>query len=560
MIIGLGSGHDASCCLIDDSGNIIYAIAEERIKRVKHQTGFPKEGVDECIKIAKNLNHKIEAIVYCWNLSPQNITKKIISDFPSYLTKPSFMILDIISMFRVKKAFGICNSYKNIPCYFINHHLSHASSAFFFSPFKNALTLVLDGRGEYSSMTLFDKDLNKLEDSFNPFSIGVFYSALTQLLGFKAGDGEYKLMGLASYGKPTCLKEMSEIIEFKNGKLRSNRKYFIHVPFFKNIFNKLINSPKKLESTHYSKKLKELFKDYKKEDIASSTQKHLENLLLKLFKEFSKKYNTKEFNLAGGIFLNVVANKVLIDNGFKVFAIPFAGDVGASIGAAEFFLNKKKPMNRLNLNKLYFGNEYTNKEIENTIKRNNLEYKKSKNICKEVAQLLKTGLVIGWFQGRDEFGPRALGNRSILANPTKVEYRDRVNLAIKFREDWRPFCPSMLYEEKDKYLINAKEAPFMNLAFDVIQKNKKEIAGVVHIDNTARPQTVKREQNPKYYDLINEFKKITGIGVLLNTSFNRKNEPIVHTPQDAINCFLGTDMDFLAIGDFLVKKIKEVKK
>jgi len=349
---------------------------------------------------------------------------------------------------------------------------------------------------------------------------------------------------------------MEKIISIKKGKLKLDFKYFIEIPFFKNQINKLINPSKKIKATLYSKNLKSLLSKYEDKDIASSAQKHLENLLLKLFNNFSKKYQTKKFNLSGGVFLNIVANKVLIENGFEIFAIPFAGDDGTSIGAAELFLNKNNLDKRIKLNKLYFGNEYSNEEIEEIIVKNKLDYKKSKNIKREVAKLLKSGLVIGWFQGRDEFGPRALGNRSILANPTKTEYRDRVNLAIKFREDWRPFCPSMLYEDKEKYLINPREAPFMNLAFDVVKKNKNKIAGVVHIDDTIRPQTVKKSINPKYYGMIKEFEKVSGVPVVLNTSFNRKGEPIVHTPQDAINCFLGTDMDVLAIGDFLVKKNK----
>jgi len=554
MIIGVNVSHDASSCLIDDNGNIIYAIEEERITRNKHQDGFPYHGVAQCFKIAQKMGEspKDIEIASSWDVSLKNLFKGFFKEYTHYLNRPGIIFSGALSLPNTYKYFN--PKIKN-KLFAYSHHQAHTASAYFKSPLKNAYDFVCDGRGEYQTMSLW-KDFKNLKETNIPHSLGWFYSGITELLGFTPNNDEYKVMGLASYGRPACLSSMQKFFKLNGEDAKISINNFRYQPTFRRILKRIGVINKVPKTTIYSSLMKKKLKGYKKEDVASSAQKHFENILLEYLLKMSSKYNTDSFNLSGGSFLNVVANKVLKDNKLKIFPVPYCHDAGTSIGAALLHLNKKKNIIKKPLTNVYFGNEFTNEEIKKALIKNKLKYKKSPHIEKEVAELIERGNVIGWFQGRDEFGPRALGNRSILANPKDVKFRDRVNKVIKFREIWRPFCPSMLYEARKEYLINPEEAPFMIMGFDVPEEKKKEIPAVVHVNGTTRPQTVKKTINPKYHEMIKEFEKVSGVPVVMNTSFNRRGEPIVHTPQNAIDCFLGSDMDVLAIGDFLVKKNK----
>ena len=465
---------------------------------------------------------------------------------------------------------------------FSEHHYSHAASAFYPSPFKEALVLTLDGVGEWATTTIAlgkENKLDILKEIHFPHSLGLFYSAFTYYCGFKVNSGEYKLMGLAPYGKAIYEKKiLDNLIDIKSdGTFKLNMKFFNFATGltmtnknFSNLFGQLPRNPKKDLLTQFHM------------DIAASIQKVTEDIILKIGKSISEEYKVENLCLAGGVALNCVANgKLLKEKIFKnIWIQPAAGDAGGSLGAALAYwyheLNNKRVPSDNSMKGSYLGPSYKDDEIENDLKKLNAKFIKldESNLVKIVAKKLSENNTVGWFQGKMEFGPRALGARSILADPRSDKMQKELNLKIKFRESFRPFAPSVLENKVSEWFEIKNESPYMLLVSDIkktkqIEMSEKDkslfgidklnvkrstIPAVTHVDYSARIQTVHKSTNRKYYDLIDEFDKLTGCPILVNTSFNVRGEPIVNTVADAFNCFMGTNLDILAIGNFLLYK------
>ena len=477
----------------------------------------------------------------------------------------------------------IINQTRNI--YFSDHHLSHAASAFFPSPFEEAIVLTADGVGEWATTTVAIGKKNSLEikkEIHFPHSLGLLYSAFTYYTGFKVNSGEYKLMGLAPYGNPIYENKIKELIDIKeDGTFRLDQKYFNYatgLTMTNNKFNELFGqkprNAKEEKITQFHM------------DIAASIQKVTEEIMIKLSRAIQKEYKSKNLCLAGGVALNCVANgKILKEKIFdNVWIQPAAGDAGGSLGAALalWYLeqNNKRKVNLKDCMKgALLGNEFNQEEIEKELKSlgANFETFNYNDIINKTTEYLSNGKAIGWFQGRMEFGPRALGSRSILGDPRSDKMQKNLNLKVKYRESFRPFAPSILREDLSKWFNMDVDSPYMLLVAD-INSNKKiemtenqkklfgidklnikrsEIPAVTHVDYSARIQTVNKDTNKSYYDLISKFKEKTGCPVLVNTSFNVRGEPIVSTPTNAFNCFMGTDLDYLVIGNCILNKTKQ---
>ncbi|MFT4311863.1 MAG: carbamoyltransferase [Candidatus Woesearchaeota archaeon] len=546
--------HDASAALIVDD-EIIAVGEEERFTRKKHgYDTFPVNAAAFCLKEAKLTLDDIDKIAIYWDFPYHAKIKG-----EKWTTKNE----ELVERIFPKNLFP---RNKNVEVVFVNHHLSHAVSAWSCSSFNESIVIVVDGQGEDASTSVWvakENKLSLLRKSKSSASLGFFYEALTEFVGLEANEPG-KTMGLASFGKPiydlkkyfkiddgvinlTIDPEIDEKSDFDEQK--QVRKYW------KNIFSSIINKENvnttefnKL-SSHFDKNV-EFNEEYK--NLAASGQEALEKVMLKLVEWTVKNTGIKNLCLAGGVSLNCVMNGKILQSGLikDVFIQPMAHDAGAALGAAQACNDKKIS----NFQGIYLGPEFSEEEIISELQRNKVTYKKSNNVCLEVAKLLNKGNIIGWFQGKMEVGPRALGNRSILANPILSNAKDLVNKHVKFREMWRPFAPSLLEEDVDIYLVNAHKSPYMILNFEVKKEALKKIPGVLHIDNTVRPHTVTEAQNKKYYELIKEFKNITGVGVILNTSFNVKGEPIVCTPRDALRTFYSCGMDYLILGDFIIAK------
>ena len=474
---------------------------------------------------------------------------------------------------------------KNI--YFSDHHLSHAASAFFPSPFNEAVILTADGVGEWATTTVAlgkNNNLEIIKEIHFPHSLGLLYSAFTYYIGFKVNSGEYKLMGLAPYGNPIYEEKIKTLIDIKeDGTFRLDQKYFNYatgLTMTNEKFNKLFG--KKPRNT-----LKEKISQFHM-DIAASIQKVTEEIMIKLARSIRKDYNIKNLCLAGGVALNCVANgKILKEKIFdNIWIQPAAGDAGGSVGAALALWHiEKNNQRKLNLDDdmqgSYLGPEFQQNEIEEQLRLAGAKFETLiyNDLIERAAENLSKQKVIGWFQGRMEFGPRALGNRSILGDPRSEKMQKNLNLKVKFRESFRPFAPSILIDDTSEWFDLNVESPYMLLVSEINPKKKIEmnddeiklfgieklnikrsaIPAVTHVDYSARVQTVKRERNEIYYDLISKFKEKTKCPVIINTSFNVRGEPIVNTPLDAFNCFMGTNLDFLVIGNCILDKNKQNK-
>jgi carbamoyltransferase len=447
---------------------------------------------------------------------------------------------------------------------FVDHHLSHSGAAFLCSPFENAAIITIDGVGEYTTTRISlgkGNQIIPLREIQFPHSLGLLYSTFTAFLGFEVNEGEFKVMGLAPYGKPTYYEKIKKLIQIKDyGSFKLNMKYFAYTyseRMFSNEFIKLFGKPRKPNSEITERD----------KDLAASLQKILEEVIIKIAKHTKEITGQENLCIAGGVALNSVANGALLrEKIFKnIFVQPASTDAGSAIGAALYFyncyLNKKRCYE---MKTDYLGPEYKNEEIiqilnEYSIKGIKYEFMDYKKLIKKTAGLLAENKIIGWFQGRMEFGPRALGNRSILANPNKKEMKDILNERVKHRESFRPFAPSVLEEyAKEYFKIDNKNTrwPFMLFVFPVRKNKQSIISAVTHVDGTARIQTVSKENNSLYYDLIKEFYKIKKIPVVLNTSFNVRGEPIVMSPKDALETFLKTGMDYLVIGNYFISKLR----
>ncbi len=561
IILGLNYYfHDSSACIIIN-GKLIAAIEEERLNRDKHTRVFPQKAIDRCLEIANITKKDIDHIAV--SIKPtHNLLRKIGYSLVHPKSIKAFVNHEFIHAFNKQKSFW--NWYrhhwvtkKNGPkVHLIPHHYSHAPGTFFVSPYKKAALLGIDGSGEWATSWLGYGEGNKIEcisESFFPHSLGSFYESVTQFCGFKTSYDEGKTMGLAPMGDPNVfLNEVEKIIQVNDkGQLKLDLSYFnyqnMHWRRCSDKFYKIFGQPRKPNEPFEQRHM----------DVAAAFQRVLGNKVLEICDFLHDKTKADYLVISGGVSLNSVMNgRIVRESKFKdVYVMPAAGDNGTAIGAAYYLYNGvfKKERNFVHDNP-YVGTSYTNDEIEKAIKAAKLNYEYHDDICEEAAKLLNDGEIIGWFQGTMEIGPRALGSRSILANPAIKDMKDKINAEVKFREAYRPFAPSTILEAKNDFFDLDVEAPFMLKVCNVLQEKQAIIPAVTHVDGSARLQTVKKELHPRYYDLIKKLGNKTGVPVVLNTSFNIQGEPVVESPQDALRCFFSTGIDVLIIGNFILKK------
>ncbi len=583
--------HDSAASIIVD-GKIIAASQEERFTRKKHDSSYPFHAVEFVLKYANMQLNDVDQIIFFEKpflkferlletyvaFAPKGF-KSFCSAMPIWLKDKLFQKKMLLN--ELKKHDNNFKDEKKI--YFSDHHLSHAASAFFPSPFETAIVLTADGVGEWATTTVAIGNGNNLEikkEIYFPHSLGLLYSAFTYYTGFKVNSGEYKLMGLAPYGKPIYEdKIINNLIDIKeDGTFWLDQEYF-------NYATGLTMTSKKFHNLFGSKP-----RDASKEkltqfhmDIAASIQKVTEDVMIKLAKSLRKEFNITNLCLAGGVALNCVANgKILKEKIFdNIWVQPAAGDAGGSLGAAlalwHIEQNNPRSVNpNDDMNGSYLGPEFTQNEIEEELKNIGAKFDvlSEHELIEKTALNLSLGDAVGWFQGRMEFGPRALGNRSILGDPRSSEMQKTLNLKVKYRESFRPFAPSILQEDLSDWFEIYENSPYMlmvaninkNKIIKMSEKQKKlfgieklnikrsEIPAVTHVDYSSRIQTVHKETNEKYYKLIKKFKEKTNCPVIVNTSFNVRGEPIVNTPSDAFNCFMGTELDKLVIGNCYLEK------
>ena len=583
--------HDSAATLIQD-GNIIAAAQEERFSRKKHDERFPRNAIKYVLEEANIELSQVDYIVFFEK--PFLKFERLLETYLAFAPKgfKSFSLAMPIwlreKLFQKKYLFDLLqeldknfNNIKKIK--FSEHHYSHAASAFYPSPFDEAIILTLDGVGEWATTTVAHgkgSEITMLKEIHFPHSLGLLYTAFTYYTGFKVNSGEYKVMGLAPYGKP-IYKDLilDNLIDVKeDGSFRLDMSYFnfaTGLTMTNKKFEKLFGQPVR-------KKEDELLTQFHM-DIASSIQAVTEEIVIKLTKDITKKYNLKNLCMAGGVALNCVANgKVLANKTFEnIWVQPAAGDAGGSLGAAlAYWYQELKHKRKINpkdsMEGSYLGPRFKNSIIEKELVSLNADFKKNseEELINILADELSREKTVGWFQGRMEFGPRALGARSILADPRSEKIQKELNLKIKFRESFRPFAPSILSEEVSDWFDINNPSPYMLLVADVkkniqismtpeqeklfgIEKlniKKSKIPAVTHVDYSARIQTVHQETNLKYHKLIKKFKEITGCPILVNTSFNIRGEPIVCSIKDAFRCFMGTNLDILVIEDFIMYK------
>ncbi len=567
-VLGLSSyTHEASCALIKDG--VIRAVAEEeRFNRKKHTWDFPAGAIDYCLRqegiTAKDIDH-FTFFWQPWREFTGNITH-FLRYFPESLGlfQGSSGGGDLNFLGRVKAMQSIGKELQRHlklehrpKVNFIEHHLSHAASAFFVSPFEEAAILTIDGRGESTSTMLSVGRGNKIEKIKSihvPHSMGHFYASITDYLGFRPFFDEWKVMGMSAYGTPKYCKDFEELVHLKdNGEYRLNLDYFsFHV---KGASHWL--SPKFHEKFGPKITGKEVFSEHSA-DIAFALQRLVEKVGVHLARHLQKTTGLKNLCMTGGVSLNCLMNKrIMEETDFENFFIqPVANDAGTSLGSALYHYHHNLNQPRATtFSSVYWGPEFSNDEIEAVLREKGVKYTKETSIARAAAKRVAEGKILGWFQGRMECGPRALGNRSIVADPTSPTMKDRLNARVKRREGFRPFAPSVLEEEVTHYFDLPKKqlSPYMILVGDVKPEMREKIPAVTHADFTARVHTVNRDINPRYWELIQEFKNIKGVPLVINTSFN-ENEPIVCNPREAVDCFLRTDFDSLAIGDFLLDK------
>ena len=593
LILGISSYYHDSAAAIIVNNEIVAAVQEERFSRIKHDSSFPFKSIEYVLKAANvNLSDLDNIIFY---EKPFLKFERLIETHIAFAPHGFKSFCASIPIWLREKLFQKRLIYKNLKqidkqinenkIKFSEHHLSHSASAFYPSPFDEALILTLDGVGEWSTTTIGigkGNKINILEEINFPHSIGLLYSAFTYYLGFKVNSGEYKVMGLAPYGEPKYQKIiLDKLINVKeDGSFRLDMNYFNYATGltmtnkkFSEIFGKQVRKPEdKLEQFHL--------------DIASSIQVVVEEIILKISKYIKNKYKISNLCLAGGVALNCVANgkilkKKIFDN---IWIQPAAGDAGGALGAALAFnyleLKKSRISGLDQMKGSLLGPRYTDKEIENDLEKNHANYDKlnEQDLFSIVSNELVQGKAIGWFQGRLEYGPRALGNRSIIADPRSKSIQKDLNIKIKFRESFRPFAPAVLREYLSDFFELNCDSPYMLLVASVKNKissqNKKEksssildqlnqlrsnIPAVTHVDYSARVQTVHKDINKKFYDLISKFNEISSCPVVVNTSFNIRGEPIVCSPSDAFKCFMGTNLDILVIENYILFKDKQKK-
>ena len=571
IILGINAYHADSSAAIFVDGIMIAATEEERFTRIKHWAGFPSNAIKFCLKEVGVLLEDVDYICVgrdpkakLWNKAMyvlKNLTRKNTLIFDRLINSKKLVSLES----ELANLSGLNVNKIKPKIKYIEHHRSHLASAFFASPFDEAAILSIDGSGDFTTTMIAVGKGNKIEilDSIDfPVSAGLFYTAFTQFLGFPHYGDEYKVMGLAPYGNPLYVEEIRKIIKFnENGLFDWDADYFaspnqIRLAYDGNIPTISVLYADKMEKVFGpARKIGEEL-NQKHKDIAASVQKVCEELILHILNHLQKRTGLKNICIAGGVAQNSVANgKILEFSSFENLYIPSAGhDAGISMGCALYTYNHLLNQPRGNaVYSAYTGSQFTNEEIEIFLKEKGIQYSRlpDDELFEKITDKLVEPGVVGWFSGRAEFGPRALGARSILADPRNISAKELLNAKIKRRESFRPFAPSILEEYVADYFTKVESVPFMEKVFPIKTEKQLEIPAVTHVDGTGRLQTVNKTISPRYYNLIDCFRRRTGIPILLNTSFN-ENEPIVNTPAEALDCFLRTQMDMLVLENCVI--------
>ncbi len=592
--------HDSAACLIQD-GRIVAAAQEERFTRKKHDEGFPVHATTYCLELAGLSIDELDAIVFYDK--PFLKFERLLETYLSFAPKGIRSFITAIPVWLKEKMFLkklIYDELKKVGEYekeevnllFPEHHLSHAASAFYPSKYEEAAILTIDGVGEWATASICHgkgKEITILKELQFPHSLGLLYSAFTYFLGFKVNSGEYKLMGLAPYGNPdsklleeyiTKIKE--ELVDIReDGSIWLNQEYFSYATGLR-----MVNDKKWEALFGFPKREGEGELQQHEADLALAIQKVTEEIVVKMATHAKELTGAKAICMAGGVALNCVANGKLQNEGIfeEVYIQPAAGDAGGAVGAALaalhiYFDEEREPQSPDSMQGAYLGPEFHSIDVERALRKFKPKYTllDEKELYPKVAEILDDGNVVGWFQGRMEFGPRALGGRSIIADPRRTDMQKKLNLKIKYRESFRPFAPSVLAEEVSTYFEMESDSPYMLLVQPVKEEireklpegynamplreklavKRSEFPAITHIDFSARIQTVHKETNPEYWNLISAFKERTGCGMVVNTSFNVRGEPIVCTPEDAYRCFMNTEMDYLVIGEYVFAKSEQ---
>ncbi len=576
--------HDAAACLLKD-GEVVAASEEERFTRIKHDSSFPVSAIRFCLERAGIKEQDLDFVVF--NEKPflkfERILKTIFSTWPFSSSLFREAIVNWIGgKLWIKTLIEEKTGVAPEKILFCEHHLSHAASAFFCSPYPEAAILTCDGVGEQATTTLGlgrAGEITLFEEIRFPHSLGLLYSAFTAFLGFEVNEGEYKVMGMAAFGEPKYVDKVYRLIQVaEDGSFRLDMGYFSYHYSATRSFNKnfirLFGKPRDSGSRFVTAKSsvyddpvpvteEEMSRSQYYADVAASIQKVTEDVLIKIANNLYLKTGQKKLCFAGGVALNCVANwQILNKTPFEeVFIQPAGGDSGGAMGAALYVYHSHlKHARKFVLSHAYWGKEYSDSEIKRFLEDKGAAFRyfeNEKELLEYVAQALFSQKVVGWFQGRAEWGPRALGHRSILADPRHEEMKDIVNIKIKFREPFRPFAPSVLEDHAPEYFDLGKsrhQYPLKFMLYTVPAKKKDAIPAAIHVDGSSRLQAVERETNPRFYALIEKFYGLSGVPVLLNTSFNLKGEPIVETPEDAFNTFSRCGLDVLVLGNYVLEK------
>ena len=597
IILGISAFyHDSGAAIIID-GKIVAAAQEERFSRIRHDLSFPFQAINFCLNFAQTKVKDLDFVVFYEKpfLKFERLLETYIGFAPKgfgsfKVSMPSWVKDKLFQKQIIKKNLETISlsKFDESKILFTEHHISHAASAFYPSPYKRSAILIMDAVGEWATTSISIGENNKIQmlSEINfPHSIGLLYSAFTYFLGFKVNSGEYKVMGLAPYGRPVFKKKiLKNLIEiFDDGSFKINQKYFNYSTGFtmtNNNFNKLFKMDRRNENHSLNQKHM---------DLAASIQKVIEIIVLKIAKKAFDLTKCDNLCLAGGVALNCVANsKILEEKIFKnIWVQPASGDAGGSIGAALYGyynnFNKKRIIQKTDsMNGSFLGPKYTNNEIKRTLDKLRIRYEfiNTDKIFNKTIKLIIQGKTVGWFQGRMEFGPRALGHRSIIGDPRSKKMQKIMNLKIKFRESFRPFAPSILEEDSKEWFNISCKSPYMLFVAQLNQSkrvnlkpgqknlkglrllyvNRSVIPAVTHVDYSARLQTVNKKYNTEFYKLIKKFKQLTKCPLLINTSFNVRGEPIVCSPKDAIECFMSTNLDALVIENYFILKQEQDKK
>ena len=588
--------HDSAASILID-GKITAAAQEERFTRIKHDSSYPYNAIEFVLHYTNLKLNQIDQIVFFEKpfLKFERLLETYVAfapkGFESFCRAMPIWLKDKLFQKRllINELKRHDNKFDNPEkIFFSEHHLSHAASAFFPSPFEEAVVLTADGVGEWATTTISIGCGNNLEikkEILFPHSLGLLYSAFTYYTGFKVNSGEYKLMGLAPYGEPKFIKQIYKLIDIKNdGSFRLDQSYFNYstgLTMTNEKFNKLFGKKRRNPETDNLTQFHM--------DIAASIQNVTEEIMIKLAKSIREEYNIKNLCLAGGVALNCVANgKILKEKIFEnIWIQPAAGDAGGSLGAALALWHIEQKNSRVtnksdDMQGSFLGPDYSQNKIEQELEKLGAKFSvlDENDLIEKTAEEISKGKAIGWFQGRMEFGPRALGSRSILGDPRCPDMQKNLNLKVKYRESFRPFAPSILKEDLSKWFDIFQESPYMLIVgsvkkekciemtneqkelfgIDKLNIRRSEIPAVTHVDYSARVQTVSEKTNYKYFKLISKFKEKTGCPILINTSFNVRGEPIVNTPKDAFNCFMGTELDKLVIGNCYLDKEDQDQK